>query len=843
MRLTCVIVLWAAGFCAVVSRLVVVAAADGAMRVEGGLISGVTDTTSGVRAFKGIPFAAPPTGDLRWRPPAPVRPWEGVRRADQYAAPCLQPVFPGGPPEVNEILRLPGTPNEDCLYLNVWSAAKSANERRPVMVWIHGGALVIGSPAVPATDGAALAKKGVVLVSINYRLGAFGFLAHPELTKESTHASSGNYGLLDQLAALQWVQKNIAQFGGDPKNVTIFGESAGSWSVNLLVASPLGKGLFQRAIGESGALLIGSRDEPTLALNSQALVQAEQRGAAFATVLGARSLSELRAKTAEEVMKAATLPGNPLNAGFGATVDGWVLPDSADRIFAAGRQNDVPTLIGSNANEGALFLAQPVPAAASREQAARTYGVRADEFLRHYPASTDEQARSSAMQYMGDAVFGLQMRTWARLQKKTGKAAAYLYLFDRIPPDSACKCATHGSEIVYAFNNVGLSTRPFQQADRKLADTMSSYWVNFATKGDPNGPSVAKWAPYAEDSDMLMALGDRVEPRPVPHRAALDFLEAHFRRHQGAGATYSPPQLPWGAPDLQGVWANNVATPLERPDELRGRTRLTDEEVAKLRRVAAELFDGNGDAAFGDAVFLAALRTPEGYKSTDGRTGNYNAFWVTERVFEDRTSLITDPPDGRKPPLTPKAEQVARSVEAMRREPPADAESLPLQLRCITYGVPNTFAGYNTNYQIFQTPTHVVVLGEMIHDARIIPLDGRPHVSSNIRQWLGDARGHWEGHTLVVETTNFLDQSFNGQAARRVNGDANLRLTERFTRVGPDELQYEFTIDDPTIWTRPWSAMIPYKATHDTIYEYACHEGNYGMHGILAGARVEDRVR
>jgi len=249
MRLTGVIVLWAAGFCAVVSRPVMVAAADAAMRVEGGLISGVTDAASGVRVFKGIPFAAPPTSDLRWRPPAPVRPWEGVRRADQYSAPCLQPVFPGGTPEINEILRLPGTPNEDCLYLNVWSAAKSANERRPVMVWIHGGALVIGSPAVPATDGAALAKKGVVLVSINYRLGAFGFLAHPELTRESTHASSGNYGLLDQLAALQWVQKNIAQFGGDPKNVTIFGESAGSWSVNLLVASPLGKGLFHRAIG------------------------------------------------------------------------------------------------------------------------------------------------------------------------------------------------------------------------------------------------------------------------------------------------------------------------------------------------------------------------------------------------------------------------------------------------------------------------------------------------------------------------------------------------------------------------------------------------------------------
>lgn len=513
-----------------------VAAVDGPVRVEGGLISGVTDAKSGVKAFKGIPFAAPPTGDLRWRPPAPVKAWEGVRQADQYAAPCLQPAFPGGSAEIDEILRLPGTPKEDCLSLNVWTAAKSASERRPVMVWIHGGALVIGSPAVLSTDGAALAAKGVVLVSINYRLGAFGFLAHPELTRESAHRSSGNYGLLDQLAALQWVQKNIAQFGGDPRNVTIFGESAGSWSVNLLVASPLGKGLFHRAIGESGALLLGVRGDQLLSVNSQTLTQAEQGGVALTKTVGARSLAELRAKSGEEILKAATAPGNPLGATFGATVDGWVLPESADRIFVGGRQNDVPILIGSNANEGALLFAQSVPAATAREQASRTYGPQAEAFLKLYPAGTDAEARTSAMQYMGDALFGLQMRTWARLQRKTGKAAAYLYLFDRVPPDSACKCATHASEIVYAFNNVSLSARPFQDTDRKLAETMSSYWVNFATKGDPNGPGLPTWAVYSEPRDELMALGDRVEGRPVQHKAALDFLEGHFRRLQGEEA-------------------------------------------------------------------------------------------------------------------------------------------------------------------------------------------------------------------------------------------------------------------------------------------------------------------
>lgn len=535
-RLAGLLVLLTVGFSLSGPRYAIVAAVDGPVRVEGGLVSGVADAKTGVTAFKGIPFAAPPTGDLRWRPPAPVKAWQGVRPATQYSAPCLQPAFPGGSAEIDEILRLPGTPQEDCLYLNVWTPAKSASERRPVMVWIHGGALVIGSPAVLATDGAALARKGVVLVSINYRLGAFGFVAHPELTKESAHRSSGNYGLLDQLASLQWVQKNIAQFGGDPRNVTIFGESAGSWSVNLLVASPLGKGLFHRAIGESGALLLGLSTDAILSANAQTLTQAEQSGVALAKKIGVRSLSELRARTGDEILKAAADPGNPLGGNVGAAVDGWVLPERADRIFAAGRQNDVPILVGSNANEGALFAAQPVSAATAREQAARTYGQQAETFLKLYPARTDDEARASAMQYMGDAIFGLQMRTWVRLQRKTGKAPAYLYLFDRVPPDSACKCATHASEIVYAFNNVAQSARPFQDADRKLADTMSSYWVNFATKGDPNGPNLPTWAVYSEQSDTLMALGDRVEPRVVQHKAALDFLESHFRRLQGSEA-------------------------------------------------------------------------------------------------------------------------------------------------------------------------------------------------------------------------------------------------------------------------------------------------------------------
>jgi para-nitrobenzyl esterase len=529
MPLCIVAVIGLVPFCIWLGRTV--AAAGRQVRVEGGLITGVTDPSSGVTGYKGIPFAAPPVADLRWRSPAPVRKWDGVRKAEKYAAPCVQnviDVLPGASKiEFDEVIRLPGPPNEDCLYLNVWTAATSPNERRPVMVWIHGGALVIGSPAALATDGTALAKKGVVLVSVNYRLGTFGFLAHPELTKESAHHSSGNYGFLDQIAALRWVQHNIQAFGGDPGNVTIFGESAGSWSVNVLVASPLAKGLFHRAIGESGALLAGIRS--LLAPQGQTLAEAERAGVTFAGKAGARSLSDLRSKSAEEILKTGAT-GNPLAMNFGMNVDGWVLPDSLDHIIGRGRQNDVPVLVGSNAEEGALFAGPPTTVDRWRKQATALFGAQAIDFLKLYPASTDDDARKSSVAYFGDANFGLQMRTWARLQKRTGKAPAYLYWFDRIPPDAQCRCATHGSEIVYAFNNVSLSKRPFQEADRKVADVISSYWINFAKTGDPNGEDLPMWPVYDERNDKLLALGDHVEVRPVPHKAALDFLESFFEK-------------------------------------------------------------------------------------------------------------------------------------------------------------------------------------------------------------------------------------------------------------------------------------------------------------------------
>ncbi|MCZ6642706.1 MAG: hypothetical protein O7F71_14095 [Gammaproteobacteria bacterium] len=298
------------------------------------------------------------------------------------------------------------------------------------------------------------------------------------------------------------------------------------------------------------------------------------------------------------------------------------------------------------------------------------------------------------------------------------------------------------------------------------------------------------------------------------------------------------PRTPDGRPNLQGVWANNSATPMERPDALAGRDRLTDMEVARLKARSDKLFNGETDAAFGDAVFKAALAGDEEHVSYDSTTGNYNHFWVVERDFDNRTSLIVDPPDGKIPALTPAAEKRSTARIAYRAEHPADSYTDRINSdRCITYGVPFLGAGYNGYFQISQTPDHVLILQEMIHEARVIPLDGRPHLDPAIRQWTGDPRGHWEGDTLVVETKNFSSKSRFRQAGK------NLHLLERFTRTGPDTLQWHLTISDPTTWTKPWTVVILLAKSEDDIFEYACHEGNYAMEGILSGARSDEMAQ
>jgi hypothetical protein len=304
----------------------------------------------------------------------------------------------------------------------------------------------------------------------------------------------------------------------------------------------------------------------------------------------------------------------------------------------------------------------------------------------------------------------------------------------------------------------------------------------------------------------------------------------------GTSKAWTPSRTPDGQPDLQGVWANNSITPLERPKALAGRPLLTDEELAVLKRKAAELFSGDGDAAFGDTLFETLLTDTQKFVSTDGKTGDYNQFWLVERDWDNRTSLVTDPSDGRIPALTEPAQQRQKANAGLRERPAAGPEDRSLSERCITFGVPRLGAAYNSYYQIVQSPGYVAITMETIHDARIIPLDNRPHIASNIRQWHGNSVGHWEGNTLVVDTTNYSPKSnFRG-------ANEKLHIVERFTRVGPDTINYEVKVEDPTVWTRSWIAMIPLRRSTDLIYEYACHEGNDGLAGILAGARADEKA-
>ncbi len=499
-------------------------AANDVIRVEGGLISGVA--TDGVRSFKGIPFAAPPAGDLRWKPPQPVIPWTGVRKCDVFGPQCPQAPYP----QTSMYYSPPQKQSEDCLYLNVWTSAR-AGERRPVMVWIHGGALTRGSGANRVYDGTALAKKGVVLVTVNYRLGVLGYLAHPELTAESVNHSSGNYGVLDQIAALKWVQKNIARFGGDPSRVTIFGESAGSWSVNALVASPLARGLFHRAIGQSG----GSFGRGTyLKEDRGGLPSAEKIGAAFAKAAGADSIKALRALSAEKIIDVFNNDAEGRKFRTQPNVDGWVLPDEIRNLFAQRKHNDVPVIVGSNADEMTTLTAPAIVPRTMEEYRKRVealYGEMIKEFDSLYPAKSDEDIARAYLGSLRDMSFTGPMRTWARMTA-TGRAKAYLYFFSRVPPNPNSKRlgAYHAGEIAYVFNNLNRENQLLQEADHKLADMMSSYWVNFATSGDPNGKGLPRWTAYDRDKEPYLDFGDAVQLRNHLLKDQLDFIERFQQR-------------------------------------------------------------------------------------------------------------------------------------------------------------------------------------------------------------------------------------------------------------------------------------------------------------------------
>ena len=533
---------FAAVLIAVLLSTSALAAITDPVRVEQGLLAGTSGSSADVRVYRGIPFAAPPVGDLRWKAPQPAPKWQGLRQAAEFSNACWQTQYPAAAAIYQA--KLPPL-SEDCLYLNIWTAAKSPKDKLPVMVWIHGGGFTRGYGGSRAYDGEALARKGAVIVTINYRLGIFGFFAHPALSAESGHHASGNYALLDQIAALQWVQKNIAAFGGDPARVTIFGESAGSWAVNVLMASPLAKGLFQRAIGESGGSFSPMKT----------LAEAESEGAALAVSLtltlaaGAKAeardkssaqsiLKTLRAEPAEELLKASEAETvRPM-------VDGWVLPQDIATIFAQGKQNDVPLIVGYNADEGTTLAPQAANLKATMFTAGvyQRYGSQADAMLKIYPAASDEQAVSSFYSAYRDQVFGWEMRTWARTATKTGHQPAYLYYFSRRPPgpQSARLRAFHAAEIAYVFGTF-VWPFPWEDADKKLSDAMTSYWVNFAASGNPNGGSLVKWPAYNAKDDQALEFGDQIAVRSEVNKAGLDFFDGYYQslaeKKSGAAAT------------------------------------------------------------------------------------------------------------------------------------------------------------------------------------------------------------------------------------------------------------------------------------------------------------------
>ena len=460
---------------------------------------------NGLAVWRGIPFAAAPVGRLRWREPEAPSAWPGIRRAGRFSPICMQRGM--YPPDA------PGEPeSEDCLYLNIWAPAGTSPSSLPVMVWIYGGGLENGSALTPLYAGDRLATKRVVVVTFNYRLGVFGFLAHPELSRESAHKGSGNYGLLDQIAALRWVRRNIAGFGGDPERVTVFGQSSGSISLSILTASPLARGLFERAIGESGGLF-----EPVEISSDYKLPGAEDEGRDFVRRAHAASIAKLREMPARRLL---AIPFGPH-----PVLDGYVLRDSPYDVYRAGLENPVTLLIGSNADEGAFFLAgRKIDPQDYREQLSGDFPAFLVDLLAPSPGHTPLSARAAAAAFEGDIRFRYDMWTWARLAAGNSRPV-FLYEFARVPafhPHSpyAGLGATHGVEMAYVFGHLDPASAAWTKQDRALLDIVESYWTNFARTGNPNGEGLPRW-PGFNNARELVVLDTRVRAAQVPDTGIL----------------------------------------------------------------------------------------------------------------------------------------------------------------------------------------------------------------------------------------------------------------------------------------------------------------------------------
>ncbi len=497
------------------------------VKTDGGALEGTTEGE--IVSFKGIPFAAPPVGELRWRAPQPAAAWSGVRKADHFGPSCVQ--FKAGErlPWTREFM-VQNEISEDCLYLNIWTPRVGASVHLPVIVFIHGGGFTEGAGAVAIYDGTHLAAKGAVVVTINYRLGVFGFFAHPELTAESAHHSSGNYGLLDQIAALQWVRTNIAAFGGDPRNVTIWGQSAGAFSVGALIASPLAAGLFHHAQADSG---LGFASLPMLNLS-----EAEQNGIKFAMQHHAASLKELRALPAESMLPD---PNDQVDGAlrFSPIVDGWILPDTPNHMNARGNDNDVAVITGYQAGDPALFF-HPIPSLADYHRMIREqYGDMAAEFDRLYPVTKESEIRN-VMLISGQDRDRVSMFMWARERVRSHHQPVYTYFFDRAIPWPAHPefGAFHSGEIPYFFVNLKLLDRPWEKEDYTLAGQVSSYLINFASKGNPNGSGLTEWPGVEATRPQTMELGTHLGVMSLSDQEKRDFW---IRYYHSPASRKSPP--------------------------------------------------------------------------------------------------------------------------------------------------------------------------------------------------------------------------------------------------------------------------------------------------------------
>jgi para-nitrobenzyl esterase len=478
------------------------------VKVEEGLIQGLFEYC--LTIYKGIPFAAPPVGDLRWKAPRPAANWQGVKLADKFAPGPMQ----GG--------NTPSGKSEDCLYLNVWTPARSAKDRIPVLVWIYGGGFGGGSTAEPSYSGEKLAKKGVVLVSIAYRVGVLGFMGHPELSVESPDHVSGNYGLLDMISELKWIQKNIAAFGGDPKKVTIFGESAGGIAVSMLCASPLAKGLFQGAISQSGGSFGPPRPTTFPGENLKRLSQAESEGVAYTKTAGVSSIADLRKIEADKL---------PPGRGW-PIIDGWVIPDDQYKLYEAKKYNDVPILVGYNSDEGASFSPPKTPEDYINGVKNR-YGKFADDLIKAYPVGTTTVPKT-ARDLARDAAFGWHTWSWARLHAKTGKSKVYYYYFDQHPdfPSESPRFgygSPHGQDVGFVFQHLNPNSQNATNTDQQISEAMATYWTNFAKYGQPNGKDVPDWPAFSDARPVVMYFSQTPHTGPVPSAEALKVLDEYFK--------------------------------------------------------------------------------------------------------------------------------------------------------------------------------------------------------------------------------------------------------------------------------------------------------------------------